>query len=241
LIKSAIKYWREVAEAYGNLEQTDKLLGRAFNYWAPVLAICKVFAPEHYEGLLSLAEEEAERMEKGDLLSDVEDAVLTVLLEEANRSDQITITLPLKELTERATEICPMIKSWHVVKSAVTNLRIMRRKPYSQSGKGVVYQLDLMKAKAIAEERGIVLELETTKQPETSTTPLVPEPTLIIENIEKVLEAIRREEALCVYATLPKLEFSTGIPQSDLKQILSIMEKEGRVFQFREGCYKLAK
>jgi hypothetical protein len=241
LIKIAIKHWREVAKAYRSVEQTDKLLGRAFNYWAPILAVCKVFAPEHYEDLLSLAEEEAERMEKGDFLSDVEDAVLTVLLEEANRSDQITITLPLKELTERATEICPMIKSWHVVKSAVTNLRIMRRKPYSQSGKGVVYQLDLKKAKAIAEERGIVLELETQKQAETSTTPLIPEPTLTQENIEKVLEAVRREEALCVYATLPKLEFSTGIPQSGLKQILGVIEKEGRVFQFREGCYKLSK
>ncbi len=190
---------------------------------------------------MKLAEEEAERMEKGDLLSDVEEAVLTVLLEEADKTEQETITIPLKELTEQATEICPMIKSWHVVKSAVTNLRIMRRKPYSQSRKGVVYQLDLKKAKAIAEERGIVLEQEPPKKPEPTTTPLIPEPTLTQENFEKVLNAIRTIENRSSYATLPQLEFSTRINQEALSSILKTLEKEGRVFQFHEGCWKVAK
>jgi hypothetical protein len=165
LIKGAIKYWKEILEAYASVEQTERLVGRAFNYWAPILAVCRVFAPQHYEDLLSLAEEEAERMEKGDILSDVEEAVLIVLLEEAQKTKQDTITILLKELTEKASEICPLIQNWQTVKNAVKNLKILKRK-YQQSGKGVVFQLDLKRAKAVAEERGIGLE-QTPKTIET--------------------------------------------------------------------------
>ena len=154
LVKAAIKYWREVKEAYDGIEQTDKLCGRAFNYWAPLLAVCKVFAPERFGELLSLAEEDAERAEKGDKLSEVEDAVLAVLSAlKTEKEEQKTLTILLKELTERVQRLVSWVQDWHIVVSALQNLGVVQRK--YQTSRGVQYQINLEKAKAIAENRGI--------------------------------------------------------------------------------------
>jgi hypothetical protein len=149
LLRAAIKYWLKIAEAYPNIEQTDKLRGRVFNYWAPLLAVCKVFASQHYNELLKLAEEMAETQEKGDRLSEVEDAILVVLLE----YDVSTIYILLKELTEKVQNIVPWIKDWHVVKSALDNLGIVKKR--LETRKGVSYQIDIKKAKQKAKARGI--------------------------------------------------------------------------------------
>ena len=149
LLRAAIRYWPKIAEAYPNMEQTDKLKGRTFNYWAPLLAVCKVFAAQHYNELLKLAEEKAEAQEKGDRLSEVEDAILAVLLE----YDTSTKYIPLKELTEKVQNILPWVKDWHVVKSALDNLGIVKKR--LKTGKGVSYQIDIEKVKQKAKARGI--------------------------------------------------------------------------------------
>jgi hypothetical protein len=153
LVKAAIKYWREVKEAYESLEQTDKLYGRAFNYWAPLLAVCKVFAPEKFNGLLKLAEEDAEKAEKGDRLSEVESAVLAVLSEEVKdkKEEQKTVTVLLKDLTQRVQDIVPWVKDWHIVVSALENLGVIQRK--YQTSKGVQYQISLERVKREGEQR----------------------------------------------------------------------------------------
>jgi len=65
------------------------------------------------------------------------------------------------------------------------------------------------------------------------------EPVLTKENFEKVFNAIRTRSTISVYVTLPQIEHLTGIPQDHLKEILKIMEKEGRVFQYRPGGWKV--
>ena len=154
LIRGAVKYWREIVEAYRTMQQTEKLNGRAFNYWAPILSVCKVFHPEGYEKLLSLAEEYAVQQNASDRLSEVEDAVLTVCLNYLNETSSLTMTVSLKDLTEKVHDLVPWIQSWHIVKSALQNLGISKRK-YGGSG-GVKYQLDLQRAREKAEQRGII-------------------------------------------------------------------------------------
>lgn len=153
LIRAAIKYWPEVAEKYRAIEQTEKLKGRPFNYWSTLLAICKVFTPERYDSLLELAEEEAEKMERGDRLSDVEDCVLTILL---TFKDETAKSMLLKELTEKVQDRVPWVNDWHIVKSAVINLGIAKRR-YS-TGKGVAYEFDLERVRKRADSRGVTVE-----------------------------------------------------------------------------------
>jgi len=160
LVKAAIKYWREVKDAYETLEQTDRLHGRAFNYWAPLLAVCKVFAPENFNDLLQLAEEHAEKGEKGDRLSEVENAVLAIFFE-VEMGKQKTATMLLKELTQKVQNIVPWVKDWHIVVSALQNLGIIQKK--YQTSKGVQYQISLEKARREAEARKLKeAEKETT-------------------------------------------------------------------------------
>jgi len=153
LLKAAIKYWPKVVEVYEQVEQTDKLTGRAFNYWAPLLAICKIFAPQRYDDLVRLAEEMAELQEKGDRLSEVEDAILALLLEYQGE----TAIILLKELTEKVQSIVPWVKNWYIVKSALDNLGIVKRR--YESRQGVSYQIALDRAKKKAEAKGILQEL----------------------------------------------------------------------------------
>ncbi|MBX5321369.1 MAG: hypothetical protein QHH12_04910 [Candidatus Bathyarchaeota archaeon] len=152
IIRCVIKVWPEILEAYKAQEQTDKLKGRRFNYWAPLLAICQVFAPENYADLLSLAEEDAERVEAGDRMSEVEDAVLTIL----QAYEGITISLLLKDLTDKVQSHIPWVQSHHPVRSAITNLGIVRRK--YQTAKGVAYNFDLECVRKKAQTRGVVPE-----------------------------------------------------------------------------------
>jgi hypothetical protein len=127
-------------EAYESLEQTDKLYGRAFNYWAPLLAVCKVFAPEKFNDLLKLAEEDAEKAEKGDRLSEVEAAVLAVLSEEVKGDERRAenCNCAFEGVTEKVQNIVPWVKDWHIVVSALENLGVTQRK--YQTSKGVQYQ-----------------------------------------------------------------------------------------------------
>lgn len=93
-------------------------------------------------------------------------------------------------------------------------------------------------------EKGVIGRLSTQEVeqvPKTETLTPTHAPTLTQENFEKVVNAIKTIEDRSVYATLPQLAFSSGMPQSDLKEILKVMEKEGRVFQYKEGAWKLAK
>jgi len=85
LVRATVKYWREIVQAYKSIQQTDKLTGRAFNYWAPILAVCKVFNPEGYNELLGLAEEYATSQKASDKLSEVEAAHNNNTSENPNR------------------------------------------------------------------------------------------------------------------------------------------------------------
>jgi hypothetical protein len=227
LVKAAIKYWREVKEAYESLEQTEKLCGRAFNYWSPLLAVCKVFAPEKFNDLLKLAEEDAEKAERGDRLSEVEAAVLAVLSEvKGEKTEQKTVTVLLKELTEQVQNIVPWVKDWHVVVSALENLGVTQRK--YQTSKGVQYQINLENVKQECEER----KLKGEKEAETQAT-------LTQDNVERVFQALAEAAKVRGSATTKEVALEAKLALDVVKSILEALQKEGRVYSPYPEWWKL--
>jgi ribosomal protein S27AE len=148
-LRAAIKYWPEVVKAYSELQPTEKLFGRMFNYWAPLLAICKVFAEDKFNELLALAEEYASTETVEDMLTEVENGILTVCL--SMEGDTATITL--RQLTEKIKQVVPWVKSWHIVKSALENLHIIKQK--YRAAAGLTFRLNLEAVHRKARERFI--------------------------------------------------------------------------------------
>jgi len=126
MILACLYSWQEVLEAYQNLEQTEKLYGRMFDYFSPLLAICKVFAPEYYNDLLSLAEEYALTFSPSDFMIEIENEVLRFIYNEVYDTD--TSGIYLKEITNHLNTVFPNLKiGWQKVKSALNNLRVVNR------------------------------------------------------------------------------------------------------------------
>jgi hypothetical protein len=146
-IRAAIKYWPEVAKAYSELQPTDRLYGRMFNYWAPLLAVCRVFAEDKFNELLALAEEYASTETVEDTLTEVENGILTICLD----MEGSTATVTLKELTEKVKQVVPWVESWHIVKSALENLHIVKQK--YRAAAGLTFRLNLEAAHRKAHER----------------------------------------------------------------------------------------
>lgn len=129
-------YAKEVKAVYDTLEQTEKLYGRLFDYWRPLLAVCKVFFPNRYDELLSLAEDYALLYSPSDFMIEVENEVLRFALTIIGREP---CGAYLKEITKTVDSKFPNLKiSWQRVKSAMSNLGIVNRF-YSKRGGMYVY------------------------------------------------------------------------------------------------------
>jgi len=151
LLRSAISNWRLVLAAYEGLQQDERLFGRRFDLWRPLIAVCKVYYPDRYSDLLSLAYEDAEKAEKGDLTSDVEDLLLAYFLGFEVDSQMFL----LKDLTEHTQKQLGtrVVRSYHIVASALKNLGVIKNK--LQTPDGVKYQIDLVKAHSLASKKKI--------------------------------------------------------------------------------------
>jgi len=151
-LRSAVKYWRDVYQAYVSLEQTDKLSGRYFNYWQPILAVCKVFHPEGYDALLKYAEEYTETEGEEDILSEVEKAILIYL----SRFEEDAKRVLLKELTASISEILGEQVHHRTVTSALQNLKLISQT--RNTSKGVSYLLKIGKAKELVKTKRLSIE-----------------------------------------------------------------------------------
>jgi len=159
VLRNMITNWKQVLDAYENLQQDSKLFGRRFDLWRPLLAVCKIYYLDRYDELLKLAYEDAERAEKGDVTSDVEDLLLAYFLsfETIEKQSQMFYQ---KDLTKYAQDQLgqSVVRSFHIVASALKNLGVIKRKTKTSSG--VEYQVDLVKAHAKANERNIEKDSE---------------------------------------------------------------------------------
>jgi len=143
IILTVLRDWEFIYEAYNEVEQTEKLYGRVFDYWRPLLAICKAFDPSRYEQLLGLAEEYALMNSIGDLMVEVENAVLRVL------ADNPSGSIYLKTLTEMVDNEIPGIRiSWQRVKSALANLGVVKTTRSRRDGLVIYLDMDRVKSKA---------------------------------------------------------------------------------------------
>jgi len=154
ILRSVVCNWKDVYVAYKEMKQDIKLFGRRFELWQPFLSVCKVYFPDRYEDLLGLAYDEAERAEKGDVTSEVEDALIGYLLEYVEQGKK-SQTFSLKDLTTELQEIlgASVVKTYHIVKSSIKNLKISRKTIHTSAG--VKYQIDLEKVKTVADERNV--------------------------------------------------------------------------------------
>jgi hypothetical protein len=229
MLKTAVKYWPEMVDAYRKIEQTEKLVGRRFNYWSPLLTICKVFSPDRFVELLHLAEEDAETCESGDDLSEVENAILNILLTFAKLAEDDTFTLLLKVVTEKTQELLPWVKDWHMVKSAIENLSVARQR--YQVKNGVTYRFDVERVRAKAEVRHI-----RTEEPPKNSEPK--EATLTQENVTLVFESLYKACQSKEYATIGELVLSTGLAKEELQEILGELQSDGKASQPRPDMWR---
>jgi len=157
ILRSVICNWQKILDAYSEIQQDDVLYGRRFEFWRPFLAVCKVYAPNDYEQLLTLAKENAQTSSKGDVLSDVEDTVIGILLDwkEAHSSTSKNVSFRLKDLTKHVQDALGnnVVRNYRPVQSAVENLHVTR-KSYKQSDH-ITYEFDTDLVEKVANERGV--------------------------------------------------------------------------------------
>lgn len=161
LLRSAVCNWKEVHETYESLKQDKKLYGRRFELWSPLLSVCKVYSPKHYEDLLKLAYEDVEISETGDVTSDVEDALIGYLLKLAiEHEEKHSEMFLLKDLTAQLQDILSdrVVKTFHIVRSVIKNLGLSKKKV--NTNRGVKYQIDFDRVRKLAEEKDIKVEIE---------------------------------------------------------------------------------
>jgi len=230
LIRVTIKYWPEVVLAYGQIEQTEKLVGRRFNYWAPLLAVCRVFAPDRFADLLSLAEEDSEKCEASDELSEVENALLNVLLQSAAEAEGDSFTLLLKEATQRVQELLPWVKDWHMTKSAIDNLAVVKQKINAKNGATYRFDVERVRAKAVA--KGIKAEQPSSKDENPR------KPILTKENVQLVCETVRRQCHSKESVDISELVLITGLTNDELAVILEKLQREGAVAQCHPDAWR---
>jgi len=161
----ALTHWKEIRERYRSLHPPSRLRGRAFQYWRPILAICSVAYPEHYDSVLEYGEMITESIRADIRTAELETVILRIVI------SQEFGAVSLKTLHNKVQEQMPDIQHWQTVRSALGNLGIIKSQYTGREG--VMYYIDLERAITRAEQRGIDLtELRRgTDQPLPTTPP----------------------------------------------------------------------
>jgi len=209
LMRLALTRWEEVMDAYREVEQDKDLMGRAFTRWESLFAVCKAFAPERLGDLRALAVENARRRKPTDFTYTVENAVLGFLLEEIPEEGVDTYAISLTgdgSLTQGVEGIMDQDVAWQTVKSAVTNLRIIKEDFETSSGKK--YRLDVEEVRKRADSRNIGKGEEG-----------VPELDLSEETLEGFDDRSQKDRAGAVMKIIRNLEdeYPEGVPVENVK------------------------
>jgi len=157
LLNYALMNWKEIYEAYHNIEPTERLYGRYFLLWAPILSICKVTYPERYENMIKYAEEATLGVERKSF--EIENRVLGYLLTHRDEIKSKGNAIYLKDLTEALN-----VKWWQNIFDALRNLGLIKKAKDTSHGKK--YYLHIERVVELARERSIEEEetdIETIK------------------------------------------------------------------------------
>jgi len=146
-----------ILSAYQEIEPTDKLNGREFNVWLPVLAVCKIAFPDKYDELLFFAEEtvssgRSDTYEK-------ENRVLRALnsmhdqntLKDGNKKlGEPSYKVTNKEIYQELVELENEGMHHNAIKSAMENLKLAG---WSSAGQYFIKKAKLLE---LLEERGFI-------------------------------------------------------------------------------------
>jgi len=157
-ISFAFKYYKGIVKAYKEVEPTEVLTSRAFQYWRPILAILKFIYDtldnsEKFEEIVKFAERLTTSVKGMSMERELEILILRIILRD--NMDKFT----LRELLEKIQEERPEIKNWQTILAPLNNLGIVKKKDTRKSP--IVYHVDLERAKDRARKRGIEVEDET--------------------------------------------------------------------------------
>lgn len=152
LFHYALLNWKAILDAYNEIEPTDRLAGRYFLLWAPVLAICKVAYPDKYEDMVKYAENAIVGVEKKSY--EVEIRVLSFLASRLEFLKKKGNSIYLRELSE------PLNLKWQSIFSGLRNLGIIKKD--ADTGHGKKYYLDIPRIEKLTKERNITIEEVTT-------------------------------------------------------------------------------
>jgi len=139
----------DIYREYLNQKPDGKFYGRPFDYAAPLLAIVSFFAPEIYDPFRSFLAEKMMHQEATDTMTIVEDDILEILLD--FEGDQLEYRH--MDLYQKVKEREDWLKNHLIIRHALNNLGIIIRS--YKTSKGLIYVIDLKKARAIAAQRGI--------------------------------------------------------------------------------------
>lgn len=136
LVRKMLMQWtvlsqNDVLRAYNDIEPTNKLNGREFNVWLPILAVCKIAFPDKYNELLSFAEETISKSRSNTY--EKENRVLRALFslhaneslkDGNNKLKDPSYKVTNKEIHQKLVEIENEGMHHNAIKSAMENLKL---------------------------------------------------------------------------------------------------------------------
>jgi len=163
MIIVAVYCWDEILNVYDGLKPSGKLVGRIFDYWSPLLAVCKVVFPNEYGNLISYIENEYLLLySPSDFMVEVENAVKRILAEQFSRNvlPQQGFKIYLKDLTHYVNAELEVKVSHHKVKSALRNLGVVKSYYHSSGGVQIYLKEEKIREFAAAFEGEIEKQFE---------------------------------------------------------------------------------
>ncbi|MEM0268308.1 MAG: hypothetical protein QXI51_03025 [Candidatus Korarchaeum sp.] len=156
MVPLSLELAKEVKEAYERITQEpiEGLDDRDMDYWAPLFAIVKVFAPENLQMIIEFAKDYAKQYEPHDIMAEIEEAILLIIW--ARRSDSIkwhVRGLQREIENEVGIKVTPQR-----VKDALKNLKI--HKAIKSEGKYKYYYINFEEVERKLKERGLFDENE---------------------------------------------------------------------------------
>ncbi|MEM3740669.1 MAG: hypothetical protein QXP84_07700, partial [Candidatus Korarchaeum sp.] len=124
MLRLLLTKYMEVKEVYESLSPESWLSGRDFDYWAPLIALCKIFAPHKLEKFVEFIKRYLLSRMPSDFMMEVENTILVTVYRERSEK-KLWLARELADVIEKTLRV--KISSRRV-RDAIDNLGILSRK-----------------------------------------------------------------------------------------------------------------